>query len=455
MLVEQSFTSGLGHASYLVADPEAGVAFLVDPERDPEPYLAAAARLGVLITHSFETHVHNDYLSGSAALARIRPITVVTGAEFEVQHPHTALADGAEIVVGNLVVRALATPGHTPEHVSYLVADLTRSSEPQYFFSGGALLVGHIARVDLFGPRLEERLARDAFATIRDRILPLEDHLAVFPTHGGGSACSTGTSSSRWTTLGFERRYNAVIAAALRDFETFHAEVTHALPAAPAYYPHVRSLNARGAALPPHGPLAFVGEDTLRKKDAVLVDPRPPHVFATGYRKGALNDVGNDGFAVRLGATVEFGARIVLLTDDPEQAERLRDQLSVIGYDDVVGYAPPLPADAAPAVSPQVEPREAGSVEGAVLLDVREPAEAEQGIAAGAIHVPYGHLTTRMSELPKDKPILAYCASGVRSSLAASLLRAAGYDARNVRGGMAAWRGAGLPVTRPKETTPV
>ncbi|HUF76278.1 MAG TPA: MBL fold metallo-hydrolase, partial [Longimicrobiales bacterium] len=174
MLLEQSFTSGLGHASYLVADPEAGVAFLVDPERDPEPYLAAAARLGVLITHSFETHVHTDYLSGSAALARIRPITVVTGAKFEVEHPHTALADGEEIVVGSLVVRSVATPGHTPEHVSYLVADLTRSSDPQYLFSGGALLVGHIARVDLFGPRLEERLARDAFATIRDRILPLE-----------------------------------------------------------------------------------------------------------------------------------------------------------------------------------------------------------------------------------------------------------------------------------------
>jgi rhodanese-related sulfurtransferase len=309
--------------------------------------------------------------------------------------------------------------------------------------------------VDLFGPRLEERLARAAFATLRERILTLEDHLAVFPTHGGGSACSTGASSSRWTTLGFERRYNAVVAAALRDFATFHAEVTHALPAAPAYYPHVRALNARGASLPPHGPLRFIGEEALRKQDAVLVDPRPPHVFATGHRKGALNDVGNDGFAVRLGATVPFGARMVLLTDDPDQAERLRDQLSVIGYDDVLGYAPPLPADDTAMVSPQVEPKEADRVEGAVLLDVREPAEVEHGIASGALHVPYGHLAARMSELPRDRPILTYCASGVRSSLAASMLRAAGYDARNVRGGMAAWRGAGLPVTRPKDPSPV
>lgn len=456
MLVEQYFTGGLGHASYLVADPESGVAFLVDPERDPEPYLAAAARLGVLITHSFETHVHNDYLSGSAALARIRPITVVTGASFEVEHPHTGLADGDEIAVGSLVVRAMATPGHTPEHVSYLVADLARSSEPQYLFSGGALLVGQIARVDLFGPRLEERLARDAFVTLRERILPLEDHLAVFPTHGGGSACSTGTSSSRWTTLGFERRYNSVVAAALRDFDTFRSEVTHALPAAPAYYPHVRALNARGATLPPRGPLAFIGEDLLRKHDGVLVDARPPHVFAAAHRTGALNDVGNDGFAVRLGATVPFGTPLVLLTDDADQAQRLRDQLAVIGYDEVRGYAPPVPHDDAHvARGAQIEAKDAAALPGAVLLDVREPAEWESGHAPGAVHIPYGRLAEGMADLPRDRPILTYCASGVRSSLAASLLRAGGYDAHNIRGGFAAWRGAGLPVERPKEPAAV
>jgi hydroxyacylglutathione hydrolase len=453
VLVEQSFTSGLGHASYLVADPDSGVAFLVDPERDPEPYLVAAARLGVLITHAFETHVHNDYLSGSAALARIRPITVVTGAGFEVEHPHVGLADGEEVAVGQLVVRCLATPGHTPEHVSYLVADLARSSEPQYLFSGGALLVGHIARVDLFGPQLEERLARDAYDTLRDRIMRLEDHLAVFPTHGGGSACSTGTASSRWTTLGFERRYNAVVAAAARGFDTFHAEVTHALPAAPAYYPHVRALNARGASLPPRGPLAFIGEDGLARAGVVLIDPRPPHVFGAGHRRGALNDVGNDAFAVRLGGTVPFGSGIVLLTDDPAQAERLRDQIALIGYDDVRGYAPPRPPEEGSVERiEQLDPRDAaGHLDGRVVLDVREPAEWEQGHLPGAVHIPYGRLRERMSELPKGRAILAYCATGIRSSLATSLLHAAGYETSNLRGGFTAWRNAGLPVARPEE----
>ena len=450
MLLQQFFDAGLGHASYLVADPDTGVAFLVDPDRAVDAYLAAASKLDVLITHSFETHVHNDYLSGSAALARLRPITVVTGAAFEIEHPHVSLADGEQVAVGNIVVRCIATPGHTPEHVSYLVSDLTRSSEPQYLFSGGALLVGHIARVDLFGPQLEERLARDAYATLRERILPLEDHLAVFPTHGGGSACSTGTASSRWTTLGFERRYNAVVAAALQGFDAFHAEVTHALPNAPAYYPHVRALNACGATLPGRGPLPFITDAALVHVDATLVDPRPPHVFGAGHRPGALNDVANDAFAVRLGSTVPFGAPLVLLTDDADQAARLRDQLALIGYDDVRGYASPLSAlDDAVRIA-QVEPRDAArDPDAALFVDVREAAEWERGHVPGALHIPYGGLRDRMSEIPRGRPVLTYCATGVRSSLAASLLSSEGFDVSNLRGGFTAWRPAGLPTERP------
>jgi hydroxyacylglutathione hydrolase len=351
-------------------------------------------------------------------------------------------------------VRCVATPGHTPEHVSYLVADLARSSEPQYLFSGGALLVGHIARVDLFGPQLEERLARDAYATLLERILPLEDHLAVFPTHGGGSACSTGASGSRWTTLGFERRHNSVIAAAQRGFDTFHREVTFALPNAPAYYPHVRALNARGAALPPRDPLPFITDTALTRLDAVLVDPRPPHVFGAGHRRGALNDVGNDAFAVRLGSSVAFGAPLVLLTEDAQHAAKLRDQLALIGYDDVRGYAAPVPDHGDVERTAQVDPRDlARDRDGALILDVRESSEWLHGHVPGAIHVPYGSLRERMADLPKGRRVLVYCASGVRSSLATGLLRAAGYDAANVRGGYTAWRNAGLPVERPEERT--
>src|SRR5438093_4846726 len=342
MLIEQFFDAGLGHASYLVADPEAGVAFLVDPDRQIDTYLSAAARLGVLVTDSLETHVHNDYVSGSRALAELRPITVHAGAEATLAYPHVSHADGDVINVGELAIRCVRTPGHTPEHVAYLVADLRRSDDPQYLFSGGALLVGQIARVDLLGPKLEEVLARSAYDTLRDHVLTLADYVVVFPTHGGGSACSAEVAGSRWTTLGFERRHNHVARSATGGFAAFRATIAEGLPVAPAYYPHVRALNARGAPITSRAPLPFLREIA---RDAVRIDPRPPHLFGSGHRPGALNVVGNDSFAARVGATVAFGSPIVILTTDAEQAERLRQQLGVTGYDDVRGYASPDPPE--------------------------------------------------------------------------------------------------------------
>ncbi|OLD11034.1 MAG: hypothetical protein AUJ06_01155 [Chloroflexi bacterium 13_1_40CM_3_70_6] len=447
MLIEQFFDAGLGHASYLVSDPDAGVAFLVDPDRHIEPYLAAASRQGVLITDSFETHVHNDYVSGSRALAELRPINVHTGAAAEVEYPHAAHADGDVVCVGELAVRCVATPGHTPEHVAYLVADRRRADDPQYLFSGGALLVGQIARVDLLGAALAERLARSAYETLRERLLSLADYVAVFPTHGGGSACSAEVAGSRWTTLGFERRHNRIARAATGDYPSFRRAIAEGLPVAPAYYPHVRAINMKGGALPDRRPLPLLREAALA--GPVLLDPRPPHLFGAGHRPGALSVVGNDAFAVRVGATVPFAAPTVILTHDPEQAERLRSQLAVIGYDDVRGYASPDPPEHVAALRiEQLDARTASARAdgGAVLLDVREEAEWRAGHAPGAIHIPYETLRERAGELPAGRPIVAYCAFGVRSSLAASVLEATGRTVANLRGGFTAWQNAGLPI---------
>ena len=450
MLIEQFFDPGLGHGSYLVADPDEGVALLIDPDRHPEPYLAAAARLGVLITHSLETHVHNDYVAGSTVFAALRPINVVTGAAAQVMYPRIALGDGETLDVGALRVRALATPGHTPEHVSYLIADLRRSEDPQLLFSGGALLVGHIARVDLLGPELEEQLAHAAYDTLRERILSLPDYVAVFPTHGGGSACtSSSVASSRWTTLGFERRHNDIARAAMQDYDGFRASIAHGLPVAPAYYPHVRALNHKGAT-----PFVASGLQRLRDPlpaEAVLLDPRPPHVFATGHRRRALNVVGNDSFAVRVGAVVPFGSPLVLLATDTEQTDALRAQLATIGFDDVRGVADPVPdtdEDLARVRVVDAHGAKKLSDDGAVLLDVREANEYEAGHAPHAIHIPYEQLEHRLGELPRGRDVVVYCASGVRSSLAASLLDRRDVPVANMRGGFNAWAGADLPIER-------
>jgi hydroxyacylglutathione hydrolase len=450
VLIEQFFDPGLGHASYLVADPDAGVAFLVDPDRRIDAYLAAAARLGVLVTDSFETHVHNDYLSGSRALAELRPITVHASKDAALEFPHASHADGDVVAVGEIAVRCMATPGHTPEHVAYLVADLRRSDDPQYLFSGGALLVGQIARVDLLGPKLEEELARSAYDTLRDRVLPLADYVAVFPTHGGGSSCSADVAGSRWTTLGFERRHNHVARSATGSYPSFRATIAQGLPVAPAYYPHVRALNMQGPPIASRAPLPFL-RDVPR--DAVRLDPRPPHLFGAAHRPGALNVVGNDSFAVRVGATVPFGSPIVILTVDPDQAQRLREQLSVIGYDDVRGYASfePAPGEASLRIE-QLDARAAAArtADGALFVDVRETSEWEAGHIPGAMHVPYEKLRERARELPVGRAVITYCASGVRSSLAASVLESEGRDVANVRGGFTAWRNADLPISREK-----
>jgi len=450
LLIEQFFDAGLGHASYLVADPDAGVAFLVDPDRNIDAYLSAAARLGVLITDSFETHIHNDYVSGSRSLAELRPITVHAGNDAALAYPHASHADGDVINVGELAIRCIATPGHTPEHVAYLVADLRRSDDPQYLFSGGALLVGQIARVDLLGPKLAEELARSAYGTLRDRVLTLADYVAVFPTHGGGSSCSAEVAGSRWTTLGFERRHNHVALSAIGGFSEFRATIAEGLPVAPAYYPHVRTLNARGAPITSRAPLRFLRDVD---PDLIRIDPRPPHVFGAGHRPGALNVVGNDSFAVRVGATVAFGAPIVIFTTDTEQAERLRTQLAVIGYDDVRGYASADPAPGEETLRiEQLDARVAAarSAQGALLVDVRERSEWDAGHAPGAIHIPYENIRERAHELPLDRPIVTYCASGVRSSLAASILQSGGRDIANMRGGFTAWRNAELPQSQAK-----
>ena len=447
MLLQQFFDPGLGHASYLVADPDAGVAFLVDPDRAVDVYLAAASKLDVLITHSFETHVHNDYLSGSRALAELRPIAVVAGPDARVEYAHLTLNDGASVDIGALRARCVATPGHTPEHVAFLVSDMRRADDPQYLFSGGALLVGHIARVDLLGPELEERLARDAYATLRDKVLSLADYVAVFPTHGGGSACTATVETSRWTTLGFERRHNEVARAAGGDFREFRETIARGLPVAPAYYPHVRALNHRGAALADRRPLPLLSDPL--PPAAALLDPRPPHLYGARHRRAALNIVGNDSFAVRCGAVVPFGTPIVLLTRDEEQAQRLRTQLAMIGFDDVRGYAEPIgPSDDMTATTQQLDARTAGRLagDGARIVDVRERSEYDNGHVPGAQHIPYEQLEQRIGEVAVDRTLVVYCASGVRSSLATGILERHGIAAANMRGGFNAWRNAGLPI---------
>ena len=254
-------------------------------------------------------------------------------------------------------------------------------------------------------------------------------------------------AGSRWTTLGFERRHNEIVRAAAGDFTEFHSAIGHDLPVAPAYYPQIRALNHRGAKGAPVEPLPWL-RDPL-PEGVTLIDPRAPHVFAMGHRRGALNVVGNDSFAVRVGAVVRFGSPMILLTTDAVAAQGLRRQLATIGYDDVRGIADAIPETGEELARVRtVDARAAKALadNGAQLIDVREISEYDEAHVPGALHVPYQQIEGRLAELAAGRDVVVYCGSGVRSSLAASILARHGIAAANMRGGFSAWVGADLPT---------
>ncbi|HLB29740.1 MAG TPA: MBL fold metallo-hydrolase, partial [Dehalococcoidia bacterium] len=240
MLVSQFVNEGLGNSSYLVASREAGVAAVIDPERTVEPYLEAAAALGLRITHVFETHLHADFVSGSRELAARTGAEICASAGAGLEFPHRPLREGDEVRVGELVFGVMETPGHTPEHVSFTLRQGGRT-QPEAVFSGGALLVGGVARTDLLAEEMTVPLTRQLYHALHDKLLALPDAVEVYPTHGAGSFCSTPTGAERTTTIGRERRQNPPLRAASEA--EFVEAVLEGLPSYPAYFRRLRAVN--------------------------------------------------------------------------------------------------------------------------------------------------------------------------------------------------------------------
>src|SRR5690349_2765921 len=279
MQIRQFRIEGLGHLSALVADDVAGVAAVVDPRRDVDAYLDAAAELDVRITHVVETHLHNDYVSGGRELAALTGARHVIGAGAELRYEHGPVRDGETFDVGALRFTARDTPGHTPEHVAYAVADTGRGEDPALLFSGGSLLVGAVGRTDLLGQEHAHEYAVAMHATLRDVVMRHEDHVVVHPTHGAGSLCATGIASTPTTTIGYERRHNPLVSIA--DVETFAKRLLRGQPAVPRYFARMRPTNQAGPALlgprvPDPRPLSLEEARTELARGALLLDLRPP-----------------------------------------------------------------------------------------------------------------------------------------------------------------------------------
>ncbi|WJE02203.1 MBL fold metallo-hydrolase [Streptomyces antimycoticus] len=444
---------GLGNRSYLAGGPSAAVA--IDPPRDIAQVIAAAARRGVRIAFVAETHVHNDYVTGGLELARVTGADYLVPAGASVAFARTPVADGDTVTVDEgLVLRAIATPGHTPHHTSYA---LTEDGRGVVAFTGGSLLIGTVGRPDLVEPRLTEQLARAQHASAHRLADELDDEVAVLPTHGFGSFCSSAQAEGDATTIGQERRTNDALT---EDVDTFVAEMLAGLDDVPAYYAHMGPTNAAGPApvdLTPPG-RADGGEIASRLASGEwVVDLRSRVAFAEGHVAGSFNFEGQGKLATYLAWLIPWGKPVTLLAETPEQVADAQRELARVGIDRPAAAATGDPADWVRvgeqlASFPRARFADLAQVRGrgeqVVVLDVRRDSERAGGYIDGSVHIPIHELRGRIGEVP-DGSVWVHCAGGMRAAIAASLLDAAGRDVVAVDDGFEAATEAGLSLTRP------
>jgi glyoxylase-like metal-dependent hydrolase (beta-lactamase superfamily II)/rhodanese-related sulfurtransferase len=437
-------TPQLGDRSYLVHDGALGI--VVDPQRDIDRMLAAAERAGVRITHVLETHLHNDYVSGGLALAGEVGAEYVVPSGVDVDFERTALAGEDTVRTGTLTVRALETPGHTPHHLSYLVGD----GQPQAVLTGGSLLYGTVGRTDLLGAEQTDKLTRAQFESVRRLLADLQPDVSVHPTHGFGSFCSSAASSDRdSSTIATEQETN--LAATADSEDAFVSTLLSGLTDYPAYYARMAARNRAGAASFAANPLAEVGSEELRRRIEAAewaVDLRDRVAFAAQHLAGTVGVELSAPFSTYLGWLLPESTDLTLVGERDQAGQAQRD-LSRIGVDELAGAATaPVDrlADGAEMSSYPVSdfPGLAGAAP-VTVLDVRRDDEWRSGHIDGALHVPLHDLLGRMHELPGET-LWVHCASGFRSSIAASLLDRAGHDVVLVDDDWNRAEPAGLPV---------
>ncbi|MGH2464014.1 MAG: MBL fold metallo-hydrolase [Candidatus Limnocylindrales bacterium] len=471
MFIRQFQIEGLGHLSTLIGDEEAGVAAVIDPRRDVDVYVDTARQQGLRISHVIETHLHNDYVSGGRELAAITGAEHLIGAGAELAYPYHPMRNGEAVAVGALRFRVLDTPGHTPEHVAYTVADLSRAEAPVLMFTGGSLLVGAVGRTDLLGVEHARPYAEAMFHSLHDAILEHEDFVGVFPTHGAGSLCSTGVGSTASSTIGFERRFNPLLQPA--EVDAFARLLLAGQPTVPRYFARMRSINQAGprilGGIPGPTPVSLAGLRHLLTGGAVLVDLRSPRAFAERHITGSLSIPAGSSFGTWLGWVVDLDVPVVFVLPGGGSAvgganratwdDAIRQALR-IGHESVAGYleggiatwiAAGLPTEANGRIGVAALARavDRGGSEAPLVVDVRQPSEYQAGHVPGAWHIGAGDLPGRLADLPRDLPIAAMCASGYRASVATALLDAAGFtNVSWVAGGIDEWAAAGYPLAR-------
>jgi len=463
MFFRQYYLDCLSHASYMIGDTGTGRAVVVDPQRDISQYLADAAEHGLSIERIFETHFHADFLSGHLELqaATGAAITYGTVGAARTEFPSMAMADGERLVLGDVSIVVLDTPGHTPESVSYVVYD--SGDTPYGVLTGDTLFIGDVGRPDLlsaFGASADD-LARQLYHSLHRKLLTLPDTTKVYPAHGAGSACGKNLSTETVSTIGEQRRTNYALAPMSED--DFVAAVTEGQATAPLYFPFAAVRNRVNRDLfDETGDTRLMSVDEVlaaQANGAVVIDTREPNDFAVAHLRGSIN-VGLSGrFAEYTGEVVASETALVLVCP-PGTENEARTRLGRIGFDNVLGALetpeaaflsrPDHVTQTSRLTVEQLRDRKA-TVAGLQIVDVRGPGEVAGGAIPGAEHIQLPALVTRLGELDSSKPTVVYCAGGYRSSIAASTLRQRGFaDVSDLLGGFGAWQSAGGDVAVPE-----
>lgn len=470
MLIRYFYDTGLSQASYLVGCQATGEALVVDPNRDVEQYIDAARAEGLRLTHVTETHIHADFVSGVPELVERTGARAFLSDEGGADWSYgfadgidaRMLGDGAEFMVGNIRLQARHTPGHTPEHISFMVTDTAGADAPMGVFTGDFIFVGDVGRPDLLeraagiGGTMEQG-ARQLFRSLQ-QFRELPDWLQLWPGHGAGSACGKALGAVPSTTLGYEKRFNW--AFGITDEDEFVAAVLAGQPEPPAYFATMKRINRDGprvlGGLPQPDRLPDESLRRLLDDDATVIDLRRWSVFRKGFVPGTLSIPLNRSFATWAGSLVPYDGDVALITDGDGAAalDTARDaarEMALIGLDRVTGYFETSALSAAGGLAEidDIEPADARVMVDAgeaAMLDVRRTDEWDDAHVPGVPNVSLGTLPRRLDEVPADRPLIVHCKSGSRSAIAASMLAARGQTVYNLAGGIDRWRADGQPV---------
>jgi len=462
VIFKQFYLPCLAHASYIIGDEATGTAVVVDPQRDTDQYIAFASEHALTIKLVFLTHLHADFIAGHLELRDRAGATIYLGAAAKAAYPFTALRDGDILEFGRVCLKVLETPGHTPESISILVYDLDASdAQPHAILTGDTLFIGDVGRPDLraaLGWSATD-LGGMLFDSLHKKLLALPDQSLVYPAHGAGSLCGRALSKETVSTLGEQRRVNYALQPMSK--EAFIQVVTADQPEAPPYFTYDAVLNSEErstldqALAREMNPLTLDAVLALQADGAQILDTRDPDEFGAAHLAGSIN-IGLGGqYATWVGTVLDRAHPIVIIAD-PGRENESAVRLGRIGFDHVAGYlqdglhsleSRPELIKFTERLSAQFAAELLSSSEPPLAIDVRGPREREQKHIEGSVSIPLTRLADNLKTLPRDRPLLVYCAGGYRSSIAASLLQRRGFDpVSEIAGGIAAWEAAKLPV---------